>query len=73
MHKFNCVCKWHLYSNPANSDPEKTLWCMKSKERVSAPDKMLLFHVKIIVVVSSVTALEWLKKEEQKEGRKSSF
>ena len=35
----------------------------KRKSQCTAPDKMLLFRVKIIVVASSVTALGLLKKE----------
>ena len=36
----------------------------KRKSQCTAPDKMLLFRVKIIVVASSVAALGLLKKEE---------
>ena len=36
------------------------------KSQCTAPDKML-FHVEIIVVVSSVSALGLLKKEEEEE------
>ena len=37
----------------------------KSKSHCTAPDKMLLFRVKSIVVASSVAALGQLKKEEK--------
>ena len=35
----------------------------KRKSQCTAPDKMLLFHVKIIFLASSVAALGLLKKE----------
>ena len=38
----------------------------KRKSQCTAPDKMLLFRVKIIIIASSVTALGLLKKEEEK-------
>ena len=37
----------------------------KRKSQCSVLDKLLLFHVKIIVVASSVMALALLKKEEE--------
>ena len=57
--------------------PERTLVTVeyeeKRKSQCTAPDKMLLFRVKIIVVASSVAALGRLKKEEEEERRKSDF
>ena len=50
---------------------ERTLYLVtveykeKRKSQCTAPDKMLLFHVKIIVVALSVAALGRLKKEEE--------
>ena len=38
----------------------------------TAPVKMLLFRVEIIVIASSVTALGRLKKEEEEEERRKS-
>ena len=35
------------------------------KSQRTAPDKMLLFRIEIIVVALSVTVLGWLKKEEE--------
>ena len=53
--------------NARNSDEEKR------KSQCTAPDIILLFRVKIIIVASSVVALGRLKKEEYEERRKSNF
>ena len=42
----------------------------KRKSQCTAPDKMLLFRVKIIVLASSVAALGLLKKDEEGKSKK---
>ena len=64
MHKVNGIC----IVVGLTVALERTLATVEYKDnrksQCTAPDKMLLFHVKGIVVASSVAALGRLKKEE---------
>ena len=72
MHKINGIC----IVVGLTVALERTLIMVeyeeKSKSQCTAQDKILLFHVKSIVVTSSVAALGRLKKEEE-ERRQSNF